>query len=185
MRHHSPINSRAPTHRELFVAFFTVGISAFGGALPWARRVVVDDRKWLDDKAFTEILTVCQAIPGPNVINTAVFIGAKFRGISGAVVSFLGLLGAPFAIVLILSQLYHAFSDIAAVRSGMKGMSIVATAYLFAMSLKLAKPFQRKPIAVVLCIAAAIASAYFHVHMGYVLLAGGSVAVALSKWGKL
>jgi chromate transport protein ChrA len=37
----------APTLRRLFAAFFGVGRSGFGGVLPWARRMLVEQRYWL------------------------------------------------------------------------------------------------------------------------------------------
>jgi chromate transporter len=172
-----------PSKRELFLAFLKIGISAFGGALPWARRVLVEEKKWIDDREFTEILTVCQAIPGPNVVNTAVFVGAQWRGFAGAITAFIGLIGAPFLILIALSQLYFSFAHIPAVKSAMQGMSIVATAYLFYMSLKMAKPFYKNLVAVLLCVAAAILSGWLHWHMALVLLFGGAVGVLLSKKG--
>lgn len=174
-----------PTHRELLFAFFKIGVSAFGGALPWARRVLVEEKGWLDDREFTEILTVCQAIPGPNVVNTSVFIGTHYRGVSGGAISFLGLVGAPFCILLALSLAYHSFSHLPWVKSAMAGMAIVATAYLVSMSLKMAKPFSKNVFAVGLCTIATALSAIAHWHMALVLLVCGIVGVALSKRGKL
>jgi chromate transporter len=174
-----------PTRREIFLAFLKIGISAFGGAFPWVRRVVVEQRKWLTDRELTEIITVCQAVPGPNVVNTSVFIGAKFRGASGALAAFLGLVGGPLCLLLVINAAYHEVAHVAAAKSAMKGMAIVATAYLFAMSLKLAQPFRAKLFAVLLCAAALILSAVFHWHMAYVLLACGAVGILLSKAGRL
>ncbi len=184
--HESQRASRAmPTLRELFFAFLKIGVSAFGGALPWARRVLVEQNDWLDDREFTEILTVCQAVPGPNVVNVSVFIGTKFHGIRGALVSFVGLIGAPLVILLAISQLYHSMSHLPWVKSAMAGMSVVATAYLVSMSLKMAKPFRTNPWAVLLCIAAAALSAALHWHMALVLIICGTIGVVLSKRGAL
>ena len=37
------------TRRALFASFLKMGLLGFGGVLPWARRVIVDERRWLDD----------------------------------------------------------------------------------------------------------------------------------------
>jgi chromate transporter len=182
---HSASGKYMPTHRELFLAFLKIGVSAFGGALPWARRVLVEEKGWLGDREFTDILTVCQAVPGPNVVNTSVFIGTHYRGVSGGAISFLGLVGAPFCILLALSLLYHHFAHLPWVKSAMAGMAIVATAYLVSMSLKMAKPFWKNALAVVLCLIATALSAIAHWHMALVLLVCGVVGVVLSKRGKL
>jgi chromate transporter len=178
---HAPIPSRL----AVFLAFLKVGVSAFGGALPWARRVLVDEKKWIEDREFTDILTVCQAVPGPNVVNVSVFIGTRYHGVIGGAIAFLGIVGVPLCILLALNELYHAFAHVAQVKSAMKGMSIVATAYLVYMSLKTAKPFQRNLIAISLCVVAALLSALAHWHMALVLVVCGVFGVMLSRYKKI
>jgi chromate transporter len=174
-----------PSRRQLFLAFLKIGVSAFGGALPWARRVLVEEKHWIEDREFTDILTVCQAVPGPNVVNVSVFVGTRYHGVIGGVVAFLGIVGVPLCILLALNELYHAFAHLPQVKSAMKGMSIVATAYLVYMSLKTAKPFQKNAIAIALCICAALLSALAHWHMALVLLVCGAVGVVLSRFKKV
>jgi chromate transporter len=69
-----------PTRKQLFTGFFKTGLSGFGGMLPYARRMLVDDRRWLTDPQFTELLSLGQTLPGANVLNMAVIIGARFHG---------------------------------------------------------------------------------------------------------
>jgi chromate transporter len=174
-----------PSRRAIFFAFLKIGVSAFGGALPWARRVLVEERRWLDDREFTDILTVCQAVPGPNVVNVSVFIGTRYQGVMGGVLAFLGIVGVPLCILLALNEIYHAFAHLPQAKSAMKGMSIVATAYLVYMSLKTAKPFYRNPLAVALCVAAALLSVMAHWHMALVLVVCGFAGVILSRYKKI
>jgi chromate transporter len=60
--------SHAPTVRELFLGFLGLGFSSFGGALPLARRTIVEQRRWLSAAEFTDLLGLCQFLPGGNVI---------------------------------------------------------------------------------------------------------------------
>src|SRR5205814_7634015 len=46
----------APTKRDLFLGFLIVGLQGFGGVLPFARRMLVEERRWLDEREFTEVL---------------------------------------------------------------------------------------------------------------------------------
>jgi chromate transporter len=174
-----------PTRWALFMAFFKIGISAFGGAMPWVRRVLVEQKRWLSDRELTDILTVCQAVPGPNVVNVTVFFGTRCHGILGGLIAFVGLMGAPFVILLLLNQLYHQFSHLPFVKSGMYGMGIVATAYLVSFAFALAKPFRKNVWAVALCFVAAGLSALLHWPIALVLLACGAVGVVMSKQGVL
>jgi chromate transporter len=170
-----------PSRKDIFLAFLKIGVVAFGGALPWVRRVIVEEKHWLSEKEFTEIITVCQAVPGPNVVNTAVFFGTRCHGVSGGLVALVGLIGLPLVILLTLNHLYHLFAHLPQVKSAMNGMGIVATAYLVTMALKMGKPFRKKAWAIALCIVAAILSAYFHWPMALVLLACGAVGTVMAK----
>jgi len=174
-----------PSRLALFLAFLQIGVSAFGGALPWGRRVLVEERGWISEKEFTEIVTICQAAPGPNMVNMAVFIGTRYHGVLGALIAFVGIVGVPLAILLVVNEAYHTYSHLAQVKAGMHGMAAAATAYLLHMSLKMGGPFWKRPMGIVLCAAAAALAMFAHWHMALVLLVCGSVGVALSKRGKL
>ena len=174
-----------PARRAVFLAFLQIGVSAFGGALPWGRRILVEDRKWLSEREFTEIVTVCQAVPGPNMVNLAVFVGTRYHGILGALLAFVGIVGVPLAILLMLNGVYHAFAHVPQVQSGMHGMAAVATAYMLYMSIKMGEPFWRRPWGLVLCAAAAALALFAQWHMALVLLVCGAAGVVLSKRGQL
>ena len=105
----SALAAFVPSRRALFLAFLQIGVSAFGGALPWGRRILVEDREWLSEREFTEIVTVCQAVPGPNMVNLAVFMGTRYHGVGGALIAFAGIVVVPLGILLLLNAVYHAF----------------------------------------------------------------------------
>ncbi len=52
-----------PTCTELFLGFLTLGLIGFGGVLPLARKVIVEQRHWLSPEKFTELLGLCQFLP--------------------------------------------------------------------------------------------------------------------------
>ena len=84
-----------PTKLALFLTFLKIGVCGFGGVGPWARRIIVEDRRWMDDRGYAEILTVCQVLPGPNVGNVSVVIGDRFHGVLGSTIALVGLMTAP------------------------------------------------------------------------------------------
>ncbi|MCH3788415.1 chromate transporter, partial [Campylobacter jejuni] len=45
-----------PTCGQLFYGFLMLGLTAFGGALPLARRMVVEKHRWLSGAEFTDLL---------------------------------------------------------------------------------------------------------------------------------
>jgi len=94
------MNERGITLGGLFRCFLVIGITGFGGVLPVVIHELVRKRGWLDTGEFTEILSVCQVLPGPNIVNISILFGARVAGFPGAMVSVGGLLLLPVALVL-------------------------------------------------------------------------------------
>src|SRR4051812_44795030 len=70
--------------------FLQVSLCGFGGGLALAHRIVVDDRQWLTEPEFADIVSLCQFLPGPNIIGIAVCTGTRLRGAAGALAAAAG-----------------------------------------------------------------------------------------------
>lgn len=134
----TPEPLKTVTRRELFLGFLRVGLSGFGGVLPWARRMLVEQKGWLTEKEFTEALSLGQIVPGPNIVNLSVMVGARFQGVPGAVLAFGGLMLAPLVIVLSLGALYELYGGIDLVRRAISGVAAVAAGLVIATGIKMA-----------------------------------------------
>jgi len=132
----------APSVANIFTGFFMVGVRGFGGVLPWARRTIVEERKWLTATEFAEVLGLCQFLPGGNIINVSVAVGARFRGMAGSVAAVLGLMLAPVAIVVGLGAIYDQFADQPIVRRAFAGLAAAASAFVLTASIKIAAPLR-------------------------------------------
>ena len=130
----------SPSNKELFIGFMQLGLMGFGGVLPLAHRMIVDERKWLNSEEFTHLLGVCQILPGGNIINMAVAIGYQFHSVKGAISSVIGLIFAPTIIVVLLYELYAQFQNIPTIKHMIEGLAAAAAGLLFAMGLKMLKP---------------------------------------------
>jgi chromate transporter len=133
-----------PTLSELFLAFAQVSVSGFGGALPWAQRMIVDQRRWMTTEEFNEAFALSQFLPGPNVVNFAVVFGARFGGGAGAAVALVGLMGPPLVIVTVLAVLYARYGDLEALGRILSGVTAAAAGLLMAVVAKMAAPLFTK-----------------------------------------
>lgn len=122
----------------MFWSFFWISTSGFGGALPWAERILVEERRWLTSAAFADLLALCQFVPGPNIVNVAVVIGARSCGIPGAVAGVAGLILPAFVLVVAAGALYDAFGGSPIVRSALNGLAAAAAGVLIALVPRLA-----------------------------------------------
>ena len=137
----SPVTVR-PGLGALFMGFLQVGLSGFGGVLPWARRMVVEQRRWLTPAEFTDMLGLCQFLPGPNIVNLSVALGARFHGLRGAIVAFAGITLPPVVVVLSLGALYDRFGDLPVIQHAIAGMAAAAAGLVLATALKIAAPLR-------------------------------------------
>ncbi|CAN5174276.1 chromate transporter [soil metagenome] len=126
-----------PTSRQLFFGFLAISSVAFGGVLPWAQREIVERRNWLTLAEFAELLGICQFLPGPNIMNLGIAIGARFRGWRGSLAAMAGLMGLPFVLVLTLGVLYDRYGDHPAIAGAIAGIAAAAAGLLITMVWKL------------------------------------------------
>ncbi|HXZ55783.1 MAG TPA: chromate transporter [Burkholderiales bacterium] len=171
-----------PGIADLFIRFTQVGISGFGGVMPWARRMLVEERRWLSAEEFNEALSLCQVLPGPNIVNMAVCIGTRFRGALGAFAAVMGLMCAPFAIVLALGALFTHYGGLPAVSAAFRGISAAAAGLIVAMGIKMAaSPRLRSPMAV-FAVAAFVGVGLVRLPLGVFLLVAVPASVAAAAW---
>ena len=132
------------SHSALFTGFFQVGILGFGGVLPMARRMVVDERRWLSQVEFNELFSLCQSLPGANITNLAAALGMRHQGVSGAAAALAGLMAAPMVIIILLSDLYGRYGTLTPVRHGLAGLAAAAAGLLLGTAGKIALPVWKK-----------------------------------------
>jgi chromate transporter len=122
---------------ELFWVNTRLALRGFGGVLPWAHRVYVEEQQWLDEAEFTELLALSQVAPGPNVVNLSIAMGDRYFGLRGAIVSFLGMLSFPMITVFALAWLYAKQGQAPWLRAVLDGMAPVAAGLILGMAAKL------------------------------------------------
>lgn len=174
-----------PSLPELFRAFVIVSISGFGGALPWARRMIVDQKHWMTADEFNEAFALSQFLPGPNVVNFSVVFGSRFGGAPGAAVALAGLMGPPLIIVTMLAFLYARFGDVEVLSRILTGIAAAATGLLIAVVAKMAAPLflKRWDWAPLIAIAAFIGVAIMQWPLPWVFAGLAPVSIALA-WMK-
>lgn len=132
-----------PTAPQLFVAFAKIALSGFGGVIAWSRRILVQDRGWLSAQEFTEVLALCQVLPGPNVVNMSVVLGSRWAGFSGVVAALGGLIGPPMLMMIGAGMLYRRFGDMPQLRGLLSGLAAAAAGQIVATAVQMAEPMAK------------------------------------------
>ncbi|AMP38180.1 MULTISPECIES: chromate transporter [Ralstonia solanacearum species complex] len=131
--------AQVPSCAKLFTEFARMGLSGFGGVLPFARRGIVERNGWLSDAEFAEMLSLGQVLPGPNVVNLSVMLGYRYHGVRGAASAMAGLVAVPAVLLLLIVMLYDHYSALPLVQHLLKGMGAVAAGLVLATAIKLAQ----------------------------------------------
>jgi chromate transporter len=169
------------TPLQIFLCFSRIGLSGFGGVLPWARRGLVEKDKLLTSEEFSAILGVCQIMPGPNVINMGVCVGARYCGARGALAAVLGLTAGPILMVILLAMLYQHFSYLEYIRGALKGIAAVGVGLIAGTGFKMLKDeFCYPPMLLVVGLTL-LAGIYFDLALGWVVLIVAPVAFIFAR----
>lgn len=173
-----------PDCGQLFIGFFVLGLTGFGGVLPMARHMLVDKRRWLTADQFTELLGLCQFLPGGNIINLSVALGMEFRGLRGALSAILGLILAPTLCVVVLGLVYARYQNEPLVEHLFAGMAAAAAGLLLSTGIKMLSPLRGKWLQLALVAAGIIAIALFRLPMLPVMLVLAPVSIFICAKGK-
>ena len=162
---------------ELFLGFLSIGARSFGGVMPWAHRVMVEERRWVTPADFTETIGLCQFLPGPNVGNASIVYGKRWFGAIGSLVAFLGLFALPFVWVLTLFAFYADFAATSPLlRAIVTGVGAAGAGMFIGTAIKLGRPLAHLPAAWVVAMGCFLAVAVGRVS----LLAVAPIAVAVA-----
>jgi chromate transporter len=170
----------AVTLAALFFGFSKIGLSGFGGVLPFARHYLVETSRWMSAEEFNQQLGLCQFLPGPNVVNLAVVVGRRYGGLAGAIVAPFGLLAGPVAIVLLLAMIYDAYGALPEAQRMLRGIAAAGSGLLFAMAFRMAMAIKHKPFFLPFTLLVFIAIALLRWPLPAVMLAGIALAGALA-----
>lgn len=121
----------------IFLAFLQIGLCGFGGVATWARRILVEERAWLSEQDYAELLGVASILPGANTVNIAVLLGDRYRGFSGSLCALAGLLLMPLVILAGIAALYERFSFQADVKNAVAGAAAATAGLVIGTALKM------------------------------------------------
>jgi chromate transporter len=123
-------------------------------------------------------------MPGPNVVNLSLMIGARYFGLPGALTALAGMLTVPLFIVLMLTFVYAQFADHPGLAGALRGMGAVAAGLITAAGLRLLSTLKTNPLGLPISLAFAIscftAIALLRWPLFYVLPGLGVIAYVLA-----
>ena len=99
-----------PSFSEAVAVWFKIGCLSFGGPagqIAMMHRVIIDEKKWLDEPRFLHALNFCMLLPGPEAQQLATYIGWLLHGVRGGLAAGI-LFVIPGALVMLGLSLFYA-----------------------------------------------------------------------------
>jgi chromate transporter len=161
----------------VFLTFLRLGLTSFGGPVAhigYFRDEFVMRRKWLDERAYADLVALCQFLPGPASSQVGIGVGMSRAGLPGAFAAWTAFT-LPSAIALILFG-YGVLRFGDAVGTGaLHGLKVVAVAVVaqavWGMARSLCPDAQRATLAVLATIAMLALSSPF-AQVGAIIIGG-------------
>ncbi len=169
---------------ELFFIFFYVAIFTVGGGIamvPVLERIMVEKKKLLSEKEFTEIFSIAQILPGSLMINMATFTGYKIAKFFGALFSCIAITIPPLTIITLIAIFYGKFIEFVLVKKLMLGILAGVVGEVGGITLKMFKKTKFDTFKIVLLLFSFALMFVFHVNPIYIVIIGAVSGILLGK----
>jgi len=162
---------------EVFLVFLRLGLTSFGGPvahLGYFRDEFVERRKWLDERAYADLVALCQFLPGPASSQVGMAVGLLRAGYAGVLAAWAAFT-LPSALAMVLFAFGIATLGVDSTSAWLHGMKVAAVAVVanavLGMARTLAPDKERATLAVIAAlIALAVPTAWGQV--GAIMLGG-------------
>lgn len=167
-----------PTFAEAFRAWVIVGINSFGGPagqIAVMHRVIVDEKKWIDEKRFLHALNYCMLLPGPEAQQLATYLGWLLHGVRGGLAAGLLFILPGVISILALSVVYALYRDAPLVAGLFYGVKPAVMAIVIDAVIRIARRALKRRW--LYAIAAAAFAGIFLFKLPFPLIVAGAAAI--------
>jgi chromate transporter len=175
-----------PSFGEATRTFARIGLLSFGGPagqIALMHRILVDEKRWLDEPRFLHALNYCMLLPGPEAMQLATYCGWLLHGIRGGLVAGL-LFVLPGALVITaLSAIYLTVGHVALVQGLLFGLKAAVLAVVLEALIKVSRRALKGGAMVALAIVAFIAIAFLKLPFPLIVVAAAAIGAVLHLAG--
>lgn len=180
------LSKPAPSFGEATATFARIGLLSFGGPagqIALMHRMLVEEKKWLDEPRFTHALNYCMLLPGPEAMQLATYCGWLMFGVRGGLMAGL-LFVVPGALVLTaLSAAYLVAGQETVAQGLLFGLKAAVLAVVLEALIRISKRALRGRLMIGLAASAFVAILALKVPFPLVVVAAALVGIAADRFG--
>ncbi|MDX2307432.1 MAG: chromate efflux transporter [Hyphomicrobium sp.] len=167
-----------PSFAEALPTWAKIGFVSFGGPagqIALMHKILVDEKRWIDEQRFLTGLNFCMLLPGPEAMQLATYVGWRLHGIAGGLAAGLLFVLPGAALILALALAYAQYGQLDVAETVFLGVKAAVLAIVVEALLKVAKRALKGPFDWALAAAAFVAIFAFAVPFPLVVIAAGLV----------
>ena len=134
---------------DLLLTFMKIGLFTFGGGYAMIGMIednCVEKKKWITHDEMMNITVVAESTPGPIAINCATYVGYVQAGMTGAILTTLGLVLPSFVIIYLISMVLDNFLELTLIASAFQGIKICVGVLILDAAVGMIKKMPKKPL---------------------------------------
>lgn len=167
---------------KIFVSTLYLSAFTFGGGyviVTLMKKKFVDEYHWIEENEMLDLVAIAQSSPGAIAVNGAIVVGYKLAGALGAVISILGTIIPPFAIISIISVGYNAFRDNYIISQLLEGMQAGVGAVIASVTFEMGRQVEKEKdtASVLIMTGAFLASCILKINVVYIVITCGILGV--------
>src|ERR671927_1345444 len=169
---------------EAFWFWVKLGFINFGGPagqIAIMHRELVERRRWVSERQYLRTLNFCMLLPGPEAQQVATYIGWRLHGTLGGIVAGSFFVIPSIFVLLLLSYLAVAHSDVPAINGLLYGVQPVVIAIVVEAVLRIGKRTLNHRLLIGFAVLAFVALYFFSIPFPLVILAAAIGGLLLSR----
>ncbi|CAN5286540.1 chromate transporter [soil metagenome] len=144
-------------------------------------RIIVDEKKWLDESRFLHALNYCMLLPGPEAQQLATYVGWLLHGVKGGIVAGVLFILPGALAIFALSWIYVSLGDLAVVEGFFFGLKAAVLAIVVQALIRIGRRALKGSLKPALAVAGFIALFVFDLPFPLVVLGAGAIGYAVAK----
>lgn len=169
---------------EAWRLWLKVGCLGFGGPagqIALMHRLVVDEKKWIDEPRYLHALNFCMLLPGPEAQQLATYVGWMLHGTRGGLVAGILFVLPGALVVLALSVLYAGYAQVPVVQAAFFGLKAAVLALVAEALWRIARRALKSSTHYAIAAAGFAAIYFFQVPFPWIVVSAGAVGYCLAR----
>lgn len=170
--------------REALAVWWRIGLLSFGGPagqIALMHRILVEEKRWVDEARFLHALNYCMLLPGPEAQQLATYIGWLLHGVKGGLVAGVLFILPGAVLILGLSLLYVLLGDVSLVQGLFFGLKAAVLVIVLQAMLRISQKALKNRLAWLLAIAGFVALFAFNLPFPLVVLGAGVIGYGMAR----